>query len=132
MALNKVKCYTLRLNLDNEQHRRVYEFIENLNPDIYKSKNQCLVERIDPLYDKKLGDADGTLIKNEQKLINDIKDSTEEAIIRILGNFFCGNGGKVMLASGTYSKEKKQVSTDTEKGVTNPEITDVMNRWYDD
>jgi|GEM_PF-6202384 len=64
MALENVKCYTLRLNLDNEQHRRVYEFMENLNPDIYKSKNQCLIDRIDPLYDKKSGDVDGTIVLN--------------------------------------------------------------------
>ena len=134
MALENVKCYTLRLNLDNEQHRRVYELIENLNPDIYKSKNQYFVDRIDPLNGRSLDEVEGTVVHNEKMFLNDIKDITENAVIRILGNFYSGNGVKALVDSEISSSEKDTSSTETgaDKGITNPEISDVMNSWYED
>ena len=39
--------HSLRLNLDNEQHRRVQRVLADLNLDVHKSINQFLVEAVD-------------------------------------------------------------------------------------
>ena len=39
--------HSLRLNLDNEQHRRVEKVLVHLNLDVHKSINQFLVEAAD-------------------------------------------------------------------------------------
>lgn len=47
MARSNVANHSLRLNLDNEQHRRVEKVLANLNLDVHKSINQFLVEAVD-------------------------------------------------------------------------------------
>lgn len=47
MARSNVANHSLRLNLDNEQHRRVEKVLVNLNLDVHKSINQFLVEAVD-------------------------------------------------------------------------------------
>ena len=42
-----VANHSLRLNLDNEQHRRVERVLADLNLDVHKSINQFLVEAVD-------------------------------------------------------------------------------------
>lgn len=53
---------TFRLNLLNPQHAKINEVIKGLNPNIYKSKNQFLIEAcefyIDHYGDKDLSNAD--------------------------------------------------------------------------
>lgn len=47
MAKSNVANHSLRLNLDNEQHRRVERVLADLNLDVHKSINQFLVEAVD-------------------------------------------------------------------------------------
>lgn len=47
MARSNVANHSLRLNLDNEQHRRVEKVLAGLNLDVHKSINQFLVEAAD-------------------------------------------------------------------------------------
>ena len=51
-----------------------------------------------------------------------------------MGNFYSGNGVKVLVDSEISSSEEDTSSTETgaDKGITNPEISDVMNSWYED
>ena len=51
--------HSLRLNLDNEQHRRVEKVLASLNLDVHKSINQFLVEAADS-YIRKLEGSDLT------------------------------------------------------------------------
>lgn len=51
--------HSLRLNLDDEQHRRVEKVLSNLNLDVHKSINQFLVEAADA-YIKRLEGSDLT------------------------------------------------------------------------
>ena len=44
MAKQNMVCATFRLNMDNPQHVKINEVIKRLNPKIYKSKNQFLIE----------------------------------------------------------------------------------------
>lgn len=47
MAKDDVLTRTLRLNLTNDQHLKVAKVIKNLNPDIYKSQNQFIVDALE-------------------------------------------------------------------------------------
>ena len=44
MARRHIMESTFRLNLLNPQHAKINEVIKGLNPKIYKSKNQFLIE----------------------------------------------------------------------------------------
>ena len=43
MARSNVANHSLRLNLDNEQHRRVEKVLAGLNLDVHKSINQSIL-----------------------------------------------------------------------------------------
>lgn len=47
MPKENIAGFSLRLNLDNEQHMRIYKVLHDLNVDIHKSKNQFMVEALD-------------------------------------------------------------------------------------
>ncbi len=47
MPKENIISFNFRLNLDNEQHLRVYKIFHNLNVDIHKSKNQFIVDALD-------------------------------------------------------------------------------------
>jgi hypothetical protein len=44
MSKENIVCGTFRLNMNNPQHVKINEVMKNLNPKIYKSRNQFLVE----------------------------------------------------------------------------------------
>lgn len=46
MARRHIMESTFRLNLLNPQHAKINEVIKGLNPKIYKSKNQFLIEAV--------------------------------------------------------------------------------------
>ena len=47
MGRRNVVYHSLRLNLDNEQHRRVHTILSKLNLDIDKSVNQFFIDAED-------------------------------------------------------------------------------------
>lgn len=47
MGKELIVNHSLRLNLENEQHRRVEKVLSDLNKDVYKSLNQFTVEALD-------------------------------------------------------------------------------------
>jgi len=48
MAKDKnIIVYSLRLNMEIPQHRKIHEVLKDLNPDIYKSKNRFLVNAVE-------------------------------------------------------------------------------------
>ena len=47
MGKGNIVYHSLRMNLDNEQHRRVHAVLADLNTDIHKSVNQFLVDAAD-------------------------------------------------------------------------------------
>ncbi len=92
---NVVKHY-LRLNLQNEQHKRIQTVLENLNKDIHKSENQFIIKAID-FYIQSFEDDDimdriqerkkpeyvtaGDLAQMRREIENGMKDE----LIRLLG-----------------------------------------------
>ena len=56
---------TFRLNLNNPLHAKINEVIQGLNPKIYKSKNQFLIEACE-VYIAHYGKDDVPLLKDQQ------------------------------------------------------------------
>lgn len=89
--------HSLRLNLDNEQHRRVEKVLAGLNLDVHKSINQFLVEAADA-YISKLEGSDLTYDDVQKKadtryltmddmveMRREIKDELQKEMIFLLG-----------------------------------------------
>ena len=98
MARSNVANHSLRLNLDNEQHRRVEKVLAGLNLDVHKSINQFLVEAADA-YISRLEGSDLTyedipkkekvryITKDDlEELRREIKDELQKEMISILGS----------------------------------------------
>jgi len=98
MARSNVANHSLRLNLDNEQHRRVEKVLAGLNLDVHKSINQFLVEAADA-YISRLEGSELTyedVPKKEEvrnitredleELRREIKDELQKEMISILGS----------------------------------------------
>lgn len=47
MGKELIVNHSLRLNLANEQHRRVEKVLSDLNTDVHKSLNQFTIEALD-------------------------------------------------------------------------------------
>lgn len=106
MARSNVANHSLRLNLDNEQHRRVEKVLAGLNLDVHKSINQFLVEAADA-YISKLEGSDLTYDDVQEKpdtryltmddiaeIRREIKDELQREMIGILASSLIT--GKVM------------------------------------
>lgn len=97
MARSNVANHSLRLNLDNEQHRRVEKVLAGLNLDVHKSINQFLVEAADA-YISKLEGSDLTYDDVQKKadtryltmddmaeIRREIKDELQKEMIFLFG-----------------------------------------------
>lgn len=51
MAKDNIVVHNLRLNLDNPQHRKINAVLQDLNPDVFKSKNRFLAEAVEMYID---------------------------------------------------------------------------------
>ncbi len=51
MAKDNIVVHNLRLNLDNPQHQKINKVLQDLNPDIFKSKNRFLVDAVEMYID---------------------------------------------------------------------------------
>ncbi|MGN1196858.1 MAG: hypothetical protein ACI4TA_04600 [Acetatifactor sp.] len=98
MARSNVANHSLRLNLDNEQHRRVEKVLASLNLDVHKSINQFLVDAADS-YIRKLEGSDLTYDEAPKKaelryltmediaeVRREIKDELQREMIGILAS----------------------------------------------
>jgi len=123
MALNNVKCFLLRFNLDNEQHLRLYNRLIGLNPDIYKSKTQYIMDCMD-LYLEKMDTK--VVVDKKEEFLNEIKRSTENAIARILGHFIIGS---TQIKEQNIGQTIKKNEETQQEGITNPDIFSMMDGW---
>lgn len=51
MAKDNIVVHNLRLNLDNPQHQKINKVLQDLNPDIFKSKNRFLADAVEMYID---------------------------------------------------------------------------------
>lgn len=107
MAKDNISIHTMRLNLDNEQHLRVYNVLADLNTEIHKSQNQFIINAVD-FYIKSFEREDLTLAAFEEKnkgcgfiTESDLKDAVQDVkqellvlvrdeVIKMLGTALIG------------------------------------------
>lgn len=51
MAKENIMVHNLRLNLDNPLHQKINDVLQDLNPDIFKSKNRFIADAVEMYID---------------------------------------------------------------------------------
>lgn len=137
MKQGDVASHSLRLNLSNEQHRRVEIVLKSLNPEIFKSMNQYIIDAID-FYTKYLDGesisitAASNIVKKEdwvtredfKELKKELDTDIRNDVIRILGEALVG---KILLQTESVVDEEKQETG--EVGITDTEAIDLIATW---
>lgn len=134
MAEKDVVRLSLRLNLKNEQHSKIYKVLAALDKDVHKSENQFILNAID-FYIRSFED-DGIMEGLRQKdkpgyvtaddladMRREIESSMKDELIRLLGSAMMGSPA----ARGTVSRTEPVQREETEE--INPFAAEAANRW---
>lgn len=145
MAKSNIVFRSYRLNLDNEQQRRVNRVLAELNTDIHKSVNQFITDAID-FYANSFGDENllketGERKKKEEEYITkrdlegireELKDDVKNEIIMLLGAALGGGaaraaeGGMGRTAMETVAKETEAHNTEE---TADPTMMELVEHW---
>lgn len=124
MGKGNIVYHNLRMNLDNEQHRRVHLVLSDLNTDVHKSVNQFLIDAADSYISRLAGNEltreteqpEGCpYVKRDEleELRREIKEELQREIIVTLGTALVG--GKVIQMPQTILE--KEVAGQTDRGI---------------
>ena len=102
MAEKDIVRFSLRLNLKNEQHAKIYRVLSALDKNIHKSENQFIVKAIDFYIQSFEDDAIVDGLRREQKpgyltsndlegMRREIESDLKDELIRLLGSALTGN-----------------------------------------
>lgn len=105
MGKGNIVYHNLRMNLDNEQHRRVHLVLSDLNTDVHKSVNQFLIDAADSYISRLAGNeltkepeqtGECLYVRREEleQIRREIKEELQREMIIILGSAL--TGGKVI------------------------------------
>ena len=145
MAKSNIIYRSYRLNLDNEQHRRVNKVLAELNTDIHKSVNQFITDAID-FYTNSFGDENllkgtGEQKKKEEEYIlksdldgirEELKNDVKTEIIMLLGAALGGGAARVAESSmGRIVMETmtKETETHSTEEITDPTMMELVDNW---
>lgn len=118
MKKENVVCGTFRLNLDNPVHAKINNVILNLDPEIYKSRNQFLIdaasfyienygrenlEAAKKSTDEYLKKADLENVKKE--MVQEAVKEANHTVIRLLGGIISGMHQSVPIRAAVPEKE---------------------------
>lgn len=134
MAEKDIVRFSLRLNLKNEQHSKIYKVLAALDKDVHKSENQFILNAID-FYIQSFED-DGIIDGLRQKdkpgyvtaddladMRREIESSMKDELIRLLGSAMIGS----QAVRGTVSRTELIQREETEE--INPFAAEAANRW---
>lgn len=134
MAEKDIVRFSLRMNLKNEQHSKIYKVLATLDKDVHKSENQFILNAID-FYIQSFDD-DGIMDVLRQKdklryvtaddledMRREIESSMKDELIRLLGSAMMGGTA----ARGTVSMTESMQREETEE--TNLFAAEAANRW---
>lgn len=108
MGKGNIVYHNLRMNLDNEQHRRVHLVLSDLNTDVHKSVNQFLIDAADAYINRlagneltnddkpKTGESLYVTREDLEKMRKEIRDDLQREMIIILGSALTGSRGMTM------------------------------------
>ena len=121
----------VRLNLDNPKHIKIHKALENINHDVYKSKNQMIIEALE-FYINNFGNEKH--LENEEKnsskfvkkevfdrnidevkeqigcIRKDIRDVVKDEIIKALGNVASNGNNKAENISKAVDEINREVN----------------------
>ncbi len=133
MGKGNIVYHNLRMNLDNEQHRRVHLVLSDLNTDVHKSVNQFLIDAADAYINRLAGDE---LTNNDkpksgeclyvtredlEKMRREIRDDLQREMIIILGSAL--TGGKVLAMPEARTENVNAAAGGTEEDTDADETT---------
>lgn len=133
MAEKGVARLSLRLNLQNEQHSRVYRVLSSLNRDIHKSENQFIINAVDfyiSSFDRDeimepvpAGKPQYITADDLEEIKSDMESSLKDELIRLLGSAITGSpaAGRQEIRADPVLKE--------DTGEVNPFAAEAANRW---
>lgn len=124
MGKGNIVYHNLRMNLDNEQHRRVHLVLSDLNTDVHKSVNQFLIDAADSYISRLAGNeltkepeqpGECLYVRREEleQIRREIKEELQREVIVTLGTALAG--GKVIQMSQTVSE--REVAEQTDRGL---------------
>ena len=100
MAKGNITFHNLRINLNNEQHRRVHRVLKDLNTDVHKSVNQFLIDAADYYItmlqegvtkeEKRSAESQYITWDDMDRIRKEIKDEMQREIIMVLGTALAG------------------------------------------
>lgn len=129
MGKGNIVYHNLRMNLDNEQHRRVHLVLSDLNTEVHKSVNQFLIDAADSYISRLAGNE---LTNKEQKsgecpyitkvdmeqLRREMKDELQKEMIIILGSALTGSKGIPMQEVREDYRKQRGTEDDTDADET--------------
>lgn len=145
MAKSNIVYRSYRLNLDNEQQRRVNKVLVGLNTDIHKSVNQFITDAIDfyanSFEDENLLKEAGERKKREEQYISksdlegireELKNDVKNEIIMLLGAAL--GGGAARVAEGSMGRAvmenvEKETETDNTEETADPTMLELVENW---
>ena len=126
MAKGNITFHNLRINLNNEQHRRVHRVLKDLNTDVHKSVNQFLIDAADYYItmlqegvtkeEKKSAESQYITWNDMDRIRKEIKDEMQREIIMVLGTALAGgqvNKMQEVKMVREYRAEEQEESADT-------------------
>lgn len=126
MAKGNITFHNLRINLNNEQHRRVHRVLKDLNTDVHKSVNQFLIDAADYYItmlqegvtkeEKKSAESQYITWDDMDRIRKEIKDEMQREIIMVLGMALAGgqvNKMQEVKMVREYKAEEQEESADT-------------------
>ena len=127
MGKGNIVYHNLRMNLDNEQHRRVHSVLAELNTDVHKSVNQFLIDAADSYISRLAGNeltkepeqtGECLYVRREEleQIRREIKDELQREVIVTLGTALAG--GKVIQMPERAVAEQTDREIETEADET--------------
>ena len=104
--MNKIFTTTLRLNLENENDRRAYEYLRSMNRTQYKSYSSAIVAAINDHFSRQVRLADDPFLETRERqeaFLGEIKDTIRES----LQTSGAGIGGLTALLQSTQPAPKQ-------------------------
>lgn len=132
MGKQNVVKHSLRLNLHNEQHRKIQRVFEDLNKEVHKSENQFMIKAMDfyiQSFEEDMEEETQTkkkryvTVDSLEDIRKGLEDSMKEELIRLLGGAIMGN---------TSIRETRDRGDAMQEGETAEDglyATEAANRW---
>lgn len=137
MVGRNIVKHSLRLNLQEEEQRRIQEVLENLNKEIHRSENLFIIRALD-FYIRSFEEESFSHPQRETVSYVTVEDLEQfrqeqelwikEELIRLLGASLAGGIG-TLSEQGVREVRKGEIEEAEESEQENPWIEELANRW---